>query len=296
MKTPHSLIPEQKENIKHGEVYFPIQKYITKLTKEAPVITMHWHEEAELTLITKGSCVYQIDLVEYEASTGDILFIPPLLLHSIILKSSQDFCSETYVFHMKLLGGNTADICSTRYLTPLVNHELSLPCLITADHPAYDSLCKSFAQLASLYDTRMFGYELAIKSYLLQTLFLLLQYSSTRFSTESDSSDKLKIVLDHIDLHYAEALSVSELAKLCYFSEYHFMCFFKKHMNMTCIQYINNIRLEKAVELFEHGNTSILEVSLSVGFHNLSYFYRAFKAKYHMTPLTFIKRLELDSV
>lgn len=65
MKTPHSLIPEQKENIKHGEVYFPIQKYITKLTKEAPVITMHWHEEAELTLITKGSCVYQIDLVEY---------------------------------------------------------------------------------------------------------------------------------------------------------------------------------------------------------------------------------------
>ena len=126
MKTPHSLIPEQKENIKHGEVYFPIQKYITKLTKEAPVITMHWHEEAELTLITKGSCVYQIDLVEYEASTGDILFIPPLLLHSIILKSSQDFCSETYVFHMNLLGGNTADICSTRYLTPMVNHELSV--------------------------------------------------------------------------------------------------------------------------------------------------------------------------
>ena len=53
---------------------------------------------------------------------------------------------------------------------------------------------------------------------------------------------------------------------------------------------------EKAVELFEHGETSILEVALSVGFHNLSYFYRAFKAKYHMTPLAFIKRLELDSV
>ena len=227
MKTPHSLIPEQKENIKHGEVYFPIQKYITKLTKEAPVITMHWHEEAELTLITKGSCVYQIDLVEYEARTGDILFIPPLLLHSIILKSSQDFCSETYVFHMNLLGGNTADICSTRYLTPMVNHELSLPCLITADHPAYDSLCKSFAQLASLYDTRMFGYELAIKSYLLQTLFLLLQYSSTRFSTESDSSDKLKIVLDHIDLHYAEE-KVSAADKILW------RVHIQKHGNPAC--------------------------------------------------------------
>ena len=59
-------------------------------------------------------------------------------------------------------------------------------------------------------------------------------------------------------------------------------------MNMTCVEYVNNVRLEKAVELFEQGNTSILEVSLSVGFHNLSYFHRAFKNKYGMTPRSFI--------
>ena len=82
-----------------------------------------------------------------------------------------------------------------------------------------------------------------------------------------------------------------ELAKLCYFSDYHFMRFFKKHMNMTCVEYINNLRLEKAVEMFEQGSTEILDVSLSVGFHNLSYFYRAFKKKYNITPLSFIKSL-----
>ena len=51
------------------------------------------------------------------------------------------------------------------------------------------------------------------------------------------------------------------------------------------------ISKKKAVELFEQGNTSIMDVSLSVGFHNLSYFHRAFKKKYHMTPHTFIKQL-----
>ena len=52
---------------------------------------------------------------------------------------------------------------------------------------------------------------------------------------------------------------------------------FKKHMSMTCIEYINNLRLEKSVEQFEQGNTSILDVSLSVGFHNLSYFSKTYK-------------------
>ena len=291
MNVPHSLILEQKENAKHGEVFFPIQKYITKLTSDSPVIMTHWHEEAELTLITKGSCIYQIDLIDYEVNEGDLLFIPPLLLHSIRHNRTADFCSETYVFHVNFLGGNTTDICSTRYLTPIINHELSVPYHIPSAHSVYPSLRECFTKITSLYTEQGFGYEIALKSFLLQALFLLLQYSNPESATVSASSDKLKNVLDYIDLHYAEALSISELAKLCYFSEYHFMRFFKKHMNMTCIQYINNVRLEKAVELFEHGETSILEVSLSVGFHNLSYFHRAFKAKYHMTPLSFIKRL-----
>ena len=291
MNVPHSLILEQKENAKHGEVFFPIQKYITKLTSDSPVIMTHWHEEAELTLITKGSCIYQIDLIDYEVNEGDLLFIPPLLLHSIRHNETADFCSETYVFHVNFLGGNTTDICSTRYLTPIINHELSVPYHIPSAHPVYPSLRECFTKITSLYTEQLFGYEIALKSFLLQALFLLLQYSNPESATVSASSDKLKNVLDYIDLHYAETLSISELAELCYFSEYHFMRFFKKHMNMTCIQYINNVRLEKAVELFEHGETSILEVSFSVGFHNLSYFHRAFKAKYHMTPLSFIKRL-----
>lgn len=292
MKKLHSLALEQKENAKHGEAFFPVQKYITRLATDYPTVITHWHEEAEFTLITSGNCLYQINLVNFEVREGDILFIPPLLLHSVTLGTSTEFFSDTYVFHMNFLGGNSTDVCSTRYLTPMTNQELSVPCLITPGHPAYASLRKIFSQITSLYNEAVVGYELALKSLFLQAIFILLQYSEKNASPDTvTSSDKLKSVLDYIELHYAEPISVSELAKLCYFSDYHFMRFFKKHMNMTCVEYINNLRLEKSVELFEQGNTSILEVSLSVGFHNLSYFHRAFKKKYHMTPLAFIKEL-----
>lgn len=293
MKKLHSLALEQKEDTKHGEAFFPVQKYVTCLTPDYPVITTHWHEEAEFTLITESVCEYQINLTDYSVEAGDILFIPPLVLHSISLSTSPKIVSETYVFHMNFLGGNSTDICSTRYLTPLMNQEFSMPYLIKPEHPAYASLRKIFGQIHFLYSEAIMGYELALKSLFLEAIFLLLQYSEQSHSPDAGtSSDKLKQVLDYIELHYAENITVSELAKLCYFSDYHFMRFFKKHMNMTCIEYVNNLRLEKSIELFEQGNSSILDVSLSTGFHNLSYFHRAFKKKYHMTPGAFLKQLE----
>ena len=123
MKKLYVPSPEQKESARHGETLFPMQKYITKLDLVYPVVTTHWHEEAELTLITEGEGLYQIDLVDYEVKKGDILFVPPLLLHSVSLAQSQneEMISETYVFHLNFLGGNSTDICSTRYFVPIMN-------------------------------------------------------------------------------------------------------------------------------------------------------------------------------
>ena len=284
-----SPAPSQKENAKHGERFFPVQRYRAVLDPTHPAVTLHWHEEAELTLITGGSCVYQIDLVEYPVKEGDLIFVAPQLLHGVTLRGVH-FTSETYVFHLSFLGGNATDLCATRYLAPLANQELSVPCWISPEHPAYPELCSCFWQAAAHYSARCFGDELAVKAALLEALALLLRNSGGP-APGSASSDKLKGVLDYLELHYAEPVTVAQLAGLCYFSPYHFMRFFKKHMNMTCTAYMNSLRLEKAVERFEQGNTSILEVSAAVGFHNLSYFHKLFKKKYGMTPLSFIRAL-----
>ena len=65
------------------------------------------------------------------------------------------------------------------------------------------------------------------------------------------------------------------------------MRFFKKYVGMSCLDYIKNLRLEKAAELLEQGASSTLDISLSVGFRNLSYFHREFKKKYGVTPKKF---------
>ena len=202
--------------------------------------------------------------------------------------------SETYVFHMNFLGANLADICAVKYLTPLTNQTLSLPCLIGKDHPAYPEVLAIFQKISRTYDTMKPGYELLLRSYLLQAIAVLLPYGreiTVHSPLETEHTFKLKLVLEYIGEHYAEELTISDLARICYFSEYHFMRFFKKYVGTSCLEYIKNLRLEKAAELFAQGEQSVLDASLSSGFSNLSYFYREFKKKYGMTPKKFIESI-----
>ena len=291
MKEKITLSLDQHENARHGEEIFPLQKYVTPLWKEYPYVTAHWHEEAEFTRIEKGSCTYQIHLETYEVEEGDLIFIPPAVLHAIANEKEECMQSETYVFHMDFLGAKAADICAIRYLNPLMNQKLIPPFVIKKGHPLYEKAAELFENINAEYDKKTPGYEIVIKSYLLQLVAALIPYCTR--NTEADAiltehAKKLKEVLSYIDAHYMEELTISELAGICFFSEYYFMRFFKKYMGMSCVQYIKNVRLERAADQFENGETNTLEAALSCGFSNLSYFHREFKKKYGMTPKRFI--------
>lgn len=195
---------------------------------------------------------------------------------------------------MNFLGAGTTDICAVRYLTPILKQELHLPNLIDAEHPAHRELRSIFEKMNQFFDEMKPGYELTMKSLLLQTAAVLLPYGTEEEAhphLQEEHWFKLRIVVEYIGEHYAEELTIPQLASLCYFSEYHFMRFFKKYMGMSCLEYIKTLRLEKAAGLLGRGGMSVLDVSLSSGFSNLSYFYREFKKKYGMTPKQFIEAI-----
>ena len=79
-------------------------------------------------------------------------------------------------------------------------------------------------------------------------------------------------------------ITIDELADTVNLSKHYFMRFFKKYMGMTCIEYINDYRLNIASNLLLTTRVQITEVAASIGITNLSYFNRIFKKKFHMTP------------
>lgn len=154
MKEKITLSLDQHENARHGEEIFPLQKYVTPLWKEYPYVTAHWHEEAEFTRIGKGSCTYQIHLETYDVEEGDLIFIPPAVLHAISNEKEERMQSETYVFHMDFLGAKAADICAIRYLNPLMNQKLIPPFVIKKGHPLYEKAADLFEDINTEYDKK----------------------------------------------------------------------------------------------------------------------------------------------
>ena len=101
--------------------------------------------------------------------------------------------------------------------------------------------------------------------------------------------DKMKIILKYVENNYANKITISEIADVIGFSESHFMRYFKETMGTSFIEYLKDYRLTMAARLLQSSEDSILNISAEVGFDNLSYFNRSFKARYGITPRQYRK-------
>ena len=292
MSTDRGLLPQQKENARHGEADFPVMRYRTTLHATYQDVPPHWHEEAELTLIVRGGSTYTVQLASEEVREGDIIFVPPQVLHAVTTGGGE-MESDTFVFHMDFLGGHSGDVCNLRYLVPLQAQKLTPPMVIRREHPAYEPLLQIILEMNRTWEHRELGYELMIKAKLLTALAVLMPHcvkDSVELALRTEHAEKIKAALEFMDKNYGEEIAIADVAAACYFSQYHFMRFFKKYMGMSCGEYLKNLRLEKAAKAFSAGNTGIMDVAMDSGFRNLSYFYREFQKKYGYTPKQFIHR------
>ena len=284
MTSRTALSPEQKEQTRHGGHLFPFQKYITSLSDLYPAVTPHWHDEAELTLITRGSCTYQIRFETYAAVEGDLLFVPPAALHSLTIPPKSRYDSETYVFHMNFLGANSADICAVRYLAPVAAQNLLLPCHIGRDHPAYSELIQIFHSINSVYEGAAPGYELVLKSLLLRVIAVLLPYGkeeSSRPQLQTEHMDKLKLVLEYIGEHYADEITLEGMAEHFGYSKYYFSRLFNAALGTSITDYVSAVRLMHTLDVMKNTGCTASEAALASGFSSIPTFYRVLKKNYN---------------
>ena len=116
-------------------------------------------------------------------------------------------------------------------------------------------------------------------------LFLQLLNHIERMETNAgNSGQKLMLdVLGYIEEHYRDG-ELTQLAELLNYDVYWLSKEIKKLTGRNYTELVQEKRLNQAVYLLDNTNMSVMDIGLSVGYDNLSYFHRIFQKHFGMTP------------
>lgn len=95
----------------------------------------------------------------------------------------------------------------------------------------------------------------------------------------------------YVDKHYNEDISLHDLASLVYMSEGHFCRQFKKQTGTNFLEYLTNIRVERAKPMLADLSMKIYEVSQQVGYQDSRYFSQIFRKVTGDTPTEYRKKI-----
>lgn len=271
----------------HTSAEFPYNTYLCTIPMNFTSVPLHWHNETELIVIKQGKGKVSLDLQTYQVCAGDIILVLPGHLHSIEQFGQERMEYENILFMPSLLSSSENDLCGQKFLSPLFEGRTSVATVITPELSYYEELRHMIDSIDLFCGKRPEGYQLMIKSHLYAFFFTLLSHQTKKDfvpSHRTKSLEKLKQIIKYVEEHYAEPITIEEMAQLSYYSTSHFMKFFKANMNTSFTSYLNNYRLTIAARLLTTTNSTILEIAIQTGFDNLSYFNRLFRRKYGTTP------------
>lgn len=94
----------------------------------------------------------------------------------------------------------------------------------------------------------------------------------------------LNPVLTYISENYNERITLESVSKACNLSVFYLSKLFKKNTGINLIYYINLYKIEKAKQLLENTDMSIINISISLGYDESGYFSKIFKKTVGVTP------------
>lgn len=132
-----------------------------------------------------------------------------------------------------------------------------------------------------------------IKERYLDILLLrMLEKESPSLECRHIKDARIRGVVFFIRSNLLKRFDIDTLAGKAHISKYHFIKLFKKEVGETPFQYVQNLKLEKAISLLRFSDCNVSQIADALSFPDLQTFSRAFKNKTGMAPLNYRKACE----
>lgn len=242
--------------------------YCNITTKKCLRIDEHIIDYYDLTFVLEGSMTYYANGVKYVLQKNDALFLKPRT------KRARD-CGEDTVRYVSFN--------FYAYKDAIFSFEEYMPKCITAN----------IRKLVTIYPTSHISPNYyAFESYSMEKCMCMLNYilfELLETATSRYNNEHINKILKYIDENIYENLSLQAISDHVNLSKEYTCAIFKREINKTLTDYINERKLMLARELIISRELALSDVASRLGFNNYNYFCRLFKAYYGMTPM-FLKQ------
>ncbi len=279
----------QREIIQHGTFGFPLGYYPVNRMHPRYYMMLHWHPEVEIIRVRRGALQLELDGKVVVAHAGDTVIVDPGVCHA---GQPIDEDSEYTCLVLDMRSFLSRNPIAARTAQPLLQPGFHIHPCMPRGLPDLDGVLDG---LYRAMDTKAPGYELFVQGALYQLFAIILRerlYTMKPAATvrSADRLLPLKNALKYIEDHYAETITLDQLARTAGMSRKYFCTYFRHMTGKTPIDHLNGYRMEQACERLLAGGQSVAAVAIECGFNDVSYFSRRFRNAMGMTPLEYRKQ------
>ena len=246
----------------------------------------HWHEEIEILYVVNGKLTVRFLSGALQLSEGEIVLIPSNILHSTEAVENYPGLHKEYIFSPIFLGGSWNSDIMKKYILPVLAKGFDF-FVVRPDLPAYALISGLLDQAQEMALHEDDGFELCIR-HALETVWMTirseLEKAHTDAPAKSVQADRLYRMLQYIQDHFREDISLQDIAHAANISPRECSRCFQNSLHVTAMEYLLEYRIGHACKLLTGSSLSITSVGQSCGFSSGSYFAKRFHEKTGLSP------------
>lgn len=246
----------------------------------------------EISYIVNGKGIFTTDDKRYELEPGTIHFSPMGSIHSIRVPEESNL---RYIY----IGFDFNEEDPDKDVEKIKNFLMTLTSFSAADKS--NSFLNALRLLNEIYNSTEF-HEKMVETYLLQILiavyraFTDCQLDSYEPNGNAEMTREIVFaVIKNIENNIYENIKVKTIAENIGYSNAYLSNLFKKNMGITIQQYINNKKIEKAIEMYKIDKLSFVKIAEELGYSSLQSFGKAFRRTKGCAPTEFVKKMKNDT-
>lgn len=251
----------------------------------------HSHDFCELTLVIKGRAMHWLEGDEFPISAGDAFILQYKQSH--YFHQRQDLEIINIMYDPKQLDlpekrlRKMPGYCAIFLLEPLFRKQHRFTSRLHLNR-AELARAEQLAQGMAKEDReKIDGYEVALYSRLLDLMVFLSRLYEKTDSTNANALLRVGNVIGAIENEFSNDWNIEDLSRIAGMSRSTLMRVFKKATGQAPMEYLNQQRLRKGMQLLRSTRHSVSQIAFEVGFNDSNYFSRSFKKNQHMSPLAY---------